>query len=118
MKFFTYFKGDKAEVTQDNYMEMVHTLGLITAEGFYPGSFRVNELSGEIEGYTVFTVSWWSDRISMENVAQLPFSFRVVSESLLTQRAKFSAHISAESPDAAKAILLHLLPGAEITRIK
>ena len=118
MKFFTHFKDNKSEVTQDEYVAMVHMLGLITQEGFYPGNFRSNGLEGLIEGYDTFTVSWWSDLHSMSGADKLPFDYRTISESPTNPRAKFSAQISAESSEAASAILKHFLPNAEIARVK
>lgn len=118
MKFFTHFKDNKSEVTQDEYVAMVHMLGFITQEGFYPGNFRSNGLEGLIEGYDTFTVSWWSDLHCRASVDKLPFDYRTVSESPTNLRAKFSTQIKAESSEAASAILKHFLPQAEIARVK
>lgn len=118
MKFFSYFNGSKLEVTEDEYVAMVHLLGFITPEGYYPGYFRSSNLEGQIEGYETYTVSWWSDTSTMAAVSKLPFSYRIVSESIRTMRAKFSAQICAESSEAASAILMHFLPNAQIARVK
>lgn len=117
MKFFSYFNGSKLEVTKDEYVAVVHLLGFITQEGYYPGHFRSSNLEGLIEGYETYNVSWWSDLSTMSD-AKLPFSYCTISESHLTARAKFAATISAESPEAASAILLHFIPSAQIARVR
>lgn len=116
MKFFLSFDGVESEITEDKYIEVVHSLNFITEDGFYPGSFRANALSGRIDGYKVFTITWWS--VCQKPEIKFPFPFRVISEALASSRVKCSAEISAESVVASRSILLHFMPSADIVRIK